>query len=212
MRPVGGSAKRRGQSPGKGANKRPRLDEGVIENEPEELEVGRRDPSLAPSAVVGSDILGRASVGPDGALEFPDQSMGVDDFQLNVPDFEDAGVELPMGEERARSKSVAPSIHSRMSTPGPGGAMFDEAEESYADASCPIALFDSGPLTSTQQSGLEDEPADTEEKGYSKNTVKALSVIRRELRPVDEEEEEKFLSFEKMAGKVRTFFIVWSHR
>ncbi|KAJ8077165.1 sister chromatid cohesion protein 1 [Marasmius tenuissimus] len=202
MRPVGGTAaKRRGQSPGKGSNKRPRLDEGVNENEPEEVEVGRRDASLAPSVVAGSEILGRASVGPDAALEFPDQSMGVDDFQLNVPEFEDAGVELPIVEERARSKSAAPSALSRMSTPGPGGAMFDEGEESYADASCPIAMFDSGPLTQTQHSGLEEESVDTEDKGYSKNTVKALSVIRRELRPVDGEEEERFLSFEKMAGK-----------
>ncbi|KAL0570511.1 sister chromatid cohesion protein 1 [Marasmius crinis-equi] len=200
MRPVGGTGKRRGQSPGKGPNKRPRLDEEGKENqqENEEAEVGRRAASVAPSAVMGSDILGRASMGPEGALEFPDQSMGIDDFQLNIPEFEDAGMDLPPVEERARSKSAAPSALSRLSTPGPGG-VFDEGDESYADASCPIAVFDSRP--SQTQSGQDEEPVETEDKGYSKNTVKALSVIRRELRPVDGEEEDKFLSFEKMAGK-----------
>ncbi|KAF9263415.1 hypothetical protein L218DRAFT_928040 [Marasmius fiardii PR-910] len=198
MRPVSGTAKRRGVSPGKGPNKRPRLDEGVNENE--DVEVGRRAGSLVPSIAMGSDILGRASVGPEGALEFPDQSMGIDDFQLNVPELEDAGIDLPVGEDRARSKSAAPSVLSRLSTPGPGGHLIEEGDESYADASCPIAVFDSRPLTQTQ-STQEEDAVDTEGKGYSKNTVKALSIIRRELRPVDGEDEDKYLSFERMAGK-----------
>ncbi|KAG7098857.1 hypothetical protein E1B28_000760 [Marasmius oreades] len=198
MRPVSGSAKRRGVSPDKGPNKRPRLEEGVNENE--DVEIGRRAGSLAPSVAMGSDVLGRASVGPAGALEFPDQSMGIEDFQLTVPEFGDAGIDLVVDEDRARSKSVAPSALSRLSTPGPETALMEEGEESYADASCHIAVFDSRPLNQTQ-STQEEDAVDTEGKGYSKNTVKALSIIRRELRPVDGEDEGKYLSFEKMASK-----------
>ena len=41
-------------------------------------------------------------------------------------------------------------------------------------------------------------------EGYSKNTVKALAVIRRELQPnAEEAEEDKYMSFNNMAQKVR---------
>ncbi|KAK7472631.1 sister chromatid cohesion protein 1 [Stygiomarasmius scandens] len=189
MRPVGAAHKRRGASPGKSPNKRRRVEEPGNE---EDVELGRRAASLAPSVGMGSDVFRRESQGPDG-LEFPDQMGGVDDFQLDVPEFENAGVDL----ERARSKSAALTDRSRMSTPVDG--MPDEGDENYADLTCPIAMFDSRPQTQTQTTEKE-EPVDTEGKGYSRNTVKALSIIRKELRPTDGEEE-KVLSFEKMADK-----------
>ncbi|KAK7035505.1 sister chromatid cohesion protein 1 [Paramarasmius palmivorus] len=196
LRPINGTSKRRASSPDKTLNKRPRLDENAP---PDDIEDVRRAASLAPSIALGSDVLGRASMGPDGGLEFLDQSGMVEDFQLNVPEFEDAGIELP--NERARSKSAAPSALSRLSTPAPD---FDEGEGSYADASCPIAVFDSRPMTQTQtqtQGAIEEEPVDTEGKGYSRNTIKALSIIRRELRPTEGESEEKVLSFQRFATK-----------
>ncbi|THU95366.1 hypothetical protein K435DRAFT_779041 [Dendrothele bispora CBS 962.96] len=192
MRPLQGPAgKRRGASPGKNPNKRRRVEEPGG-NEAEDVELGRRAASLAPSIGMGSDVLRRESQGPDG-LEFPDQMGGMDDFQLDVPEFENAGVDL----DRARSKSAAPTDRSRMSTPAADG-MPEEGDENYADLTCPIAMFDSRPQTQTQTTEKE-EPADTEGKGYSRNTVKALSIIRKELRPTDGEV--KMLSFEKMADK-----------
>ncbi|KAJ7188332.1 Rec8 like protein-domain-containing protein [Mycena filopes] len=190
MRPITTpSSKRRGASPEKGSNKRPRLDGSV--NGDEEIEQARRDGSLAPSMGARSDLMGRAgSIGPD--FDLADQgAAGLDDYQLEVP---------PELEVDVRGKSAAPSELSRLSTPMHDAMAFDEGVESYADATCPIVMFDVKP--STQSQAVEDaEPIENEGKGYSKNTVKALGIIRKELNPVDGEEEDKVLSFRKMADK-----------
>jgi cohesin complex subunit SCC1 len=203
MRPVTGGPppKRRGTSPDKSPNKRPRLDGSVHEDD---IEQGRRAGSLAPSHALGSDVLGRHSVGPDGVIDFGDQTGGLDDYQLGVPEF-DMGAGGDMDIDRARSKSLAPSALSRLSTPAPDGVVIEEGDETYADASCPIAMFDIRPSAETQTQGTEREAqiADNEGKGYSKNTVKALGIIRKELQPVaGQEEMDKMLSFRKMSDKV----------
>ncbi|TFK44627.1 Rec8 like protein-domain-containing protein [Crucibulum laeve] len=189
------SNKRRAESPEKGSNKRTRL-EGSVQGD-DEIEQGRRAESLAPSVAMGSDILGRASLGPDAGFDFADQTGGLEDYQLDVPEF-DAGGDYDMD----RGKSAAPTDRSRTSTPGLG---IEDGEDNYADATCPIALFDLRPSqsqTQTQATDREADTVDTEGKGYSKNTVKALGLIRKELQPtVDEEEEDKVLSFRKMADK-----------
>ncbi|KAK0241868.1 Rec8 like protein-domain-containing protein [Armillaria nabsnona] len=190
MRPITGS-KKRGLSPGKGPNKRRKVDEASV-HEDDEVEQGRRAESLAPSVILGSDVMGRGvSVGPDG-LDFGDQTGGAEDFQLDVPDLDvDIGLDV-------REKSAAPSDRSRMSTPA--GDLLEEGADSYADLTSPIAMFDIRPSTQTQEK--EAEPMDTEGKGYSKNTVKALGIIRRELKPgEDDDAEEKVISFRKMADK-----------
>ncbi|KAJ3752963.1 Rec8 like protein-domain-containing protein [Lentinula raphanica] len=186
MHPVHNAGnKRRATSPGgKGANKRPRLDNAA---EDQEVEVGRRGDSIAPP----SDILGRGSMGPD-ALEFPDQSGLIDDFQLDVPQFDPANVDL----DRARSKSAAPSQHSRLSTPAIDGVIPEEGDDNDANVTSLISAFDA--QTQTQASGTGDVHA---VESYSKNTVKAISVVRKELRPIEGDAEEKVLSFKKMADK-----------
>ncbi|KAF7376096.1 RAD21 protein [Mycena sanguinolenta] len=177
--------KRRGASPDK-PNKRPRLDGSV--NGDEEIEQGRRDGSLAPSIGARSDLGRGGSAAPDATFDFDHGAPPLDDFQLEVP---------PELEVNVRGKSAAPSELSRLSTPLQDG-MFDEGIESYADAACPIVMFD----TKTQSQAVEnDEPVENEGKGYSKNTVKALGIIRKELRPVDGEDADKVLSFRKMADK-----------
>lgn len=180
--------KRRATSPGKSANKRQRLE---VPAEDEEVEVARRAESVA----LGSDIFGRGgSMGPD-PIDLAEQTEVIDDFQLDVPPFDPATVDI----ERARSKSVA----SRMSTPAMDGGTFPgEGDENYADADCPIAMFDiQTQQTQTQGTEKDVQPVDT----YSKNTVKAISVIRKELRPTEGDDEEKVLSFTKMADKVSAF-------
>src|SRR5260221_8000915 len=54
---------------------------------------------------------------------------------------------------------------------------------------------------SSQASEADNAGATTDGKGYSKNTARALGIIRKELEPV--EGEEKVMSFKHMATKVR---------
>ena len=182
--------KRRGHSPEKGANKRARL-EGHAEDE---IEMARRAASPAPS-VLGSDILGRGSVGPGAELDFGDNTGIMDDFQMDLGD-------VDMGAGLGRARSGAPTDRSRLSTPAPDGLPIEDGEESYADATCPIAMFDTRP---SQSQETEHEPDTANEgRGYSKNTIKALGIIRKELQPVaNEDGYDKMISFRKISDKVR---------
>lgn len=188
MRPMQGGlpSKKRGASPDKGGRKKPRVEEGTHE---EEVEQGRRDASIAPSVAIPSDALGgRASFAPEGGFDFGDVSGGVDDFRMDVGgDFPVAHDE--MGAERARS--VAPSERSRLSTPAVDA---EEGEGTYADVSSAIAVFD------VRSSQSQESANDGESKGYSRNTVKALGIIRRDLQPEDDEQE-KMISFAQVSHK-----------
>ncbi|KAF7315386.1 RAD21 protein [Mycena indigotica] len=173
------SAKRKLGANDKPASKRPRLDE--VDDEPEQL---RRAGSVAPS-IAGRSEIRAGSMVPDATFDFGDQNgIPLDDFQLDIPELD---VNL-------RGKSVPPSELSRLSTPAPD--IFDETAENYADATCPIYMFD----TRTQSQAV-DETAEGDGKGYSKNTIKALGIIRKELKPADDEDEAKTLSFRQMADK-----------
>ncbi|KAI0085154.1 Rec8 like protein-domain-containing protein [Irpex rosettiformis] len=187
MRPVQNLAasKRRG-SPAQqdSPSKKPRVEGSVVDDD-EEVGMARRG-SRAPSLAFGSDILGgRASMDP--GFEFADNTGVGEDFQMDIPD---ADVQLDV---RDRSKSVLSDL-SRLSTPVPENAPLDEGEESYADVTCPIATFDDR-STQSQEANQHDDG-----KGYSKNTVKALRIIRQELQPTTEEPE-KVMSFKKMSQK-----------
>lgn len=192
MRPVQGGlpSKKRGASPDKGGRKKPRVEETTREED--EVEQGRRDASIAPSVVIASEALGdRGSIAPEGGFDFGDVSGGMDDFRMDVGgDFPAARDE--MGAERARS--VALSEKSRQSTPAVDA---EEGEENYADVSSAIAVFDIRPSQSSQS---QESTNDGESKGYSRNTVKALGIIRRELQPEDDEEE-KAISFAQVSHK-----------
>jgi cohesin complex subunit SCC1 len=196
MRPLkGGLAnKRKGGELDKGGNKKMRM----FGEDLDDVEQGMHAGSMPPSVGLGSDILGRGSVGP--GLDFGDMP-GIDDFQMDVGGDFDVG-----GDPYQRGKSVAHTDQSRMSTPGAG--LLDDGEETYADLTCPIAMFDVRPNTQSQNQTQETETeAAGEGKGYSKNTVKALGIIRKELMPrndgeVEDEEVDKVLSFKKMSEKV----------
>ncbi|OCH84666.1 hypothetical protein OBBRIDRAFT_764010 [Obba rivulosa] len=193
MRPVQslGGAKRRGASPEKPSSKRARL-ESVAGDE--EVEQVRRAASVAPSVALGSEILGRgASAGP--GLDFGDVTAGLDDFQMEIPEFEMALGDV--GLEQVREKSLALSALSRLSTPAPDR----EGDESFADMTSPIAVFDDRAAQS--QSQLTESTASEDTKGSSRNTAKALTIVRRELQPTpgEEHDEEKVMSFKKMSQK-----------
>lgn len=201
MRPLETHAapKRRGASPAEGPSKRRRVEGSVAGDD--EVEQARRVGSVAPSIVPGSEVLGRGSVAPGMEFGFGETTGGVEDFQMEMPEFEmvEAG---EMQGLRERSKSVLSAL-SRLTTPAPEGVPIEEGEESYADATCPIAMFDDRSVGSQSQS-VESASSD-DGKGYSRNTVKALAVIRKELQPTpgEERDEEKVMSFKKMSEKVR---------
>ncbi|KAI0779378.1 Rec8 like protein-domain-containing protein [Fomes fomentarius] len=186
------AAKRRGASPDKPPSKKRRVD-GSVAGDEEEVEQARRAGSRAPSLALASDVYGRGSVAPGMDFTF-DNTGAMDDFHMDIPEL--GGAEG----DRARSKSLAPSELSRLSTPPPD-IMLEEGDESHADATCPIAMFDDRVASSQTQSQAPTESSD-DGKGYSKNTVKALAVIRKEVQPNPEEpEEDRYMSFNNMAQK-----------
>ena len=194
MRPVPSyvpSSKRRGASPEKPPSKRARIEpegEGGVTFEDDGEPGQARRASVAPSLGVGSEVLGRQSIGP--GFEFDNTGLGMEDFQMDM-----GGEDLPPV-ELIRDKSVAPSELtriSRSSTPA-----LEEGEETYADLECPIVAFD------TKASSQLSESDSTDGKGYSKNTIRALGIVRKELEPV--QGEEKVISFNHMATKVRFSF------
>jgi cohesin complex subunit SCC1 len=193
MRPVPSyvpSSKRRGASPEKPPSKRARIEpegEGGVTFEDDGEPGQARRASVAPSQGVGSEMLGRESIGP--GFEFDNTGLGMEDFEMDIGRKDLPPVEL------IRDKSVAPSELTRMSrasTPA-----LEEGEETYADLECPIVAFD------TKASSQVSESESTDGKGYSKNTIRALGIIRKDLEPV--EGEEKVMSFKYMATKVRFF-------
>jgi len=193
MRPVATyvpSSKRRGASPEKPPSKRARIEpegEGGIAPEDDGEPGQARRASVAPSQGVGSEILGRGSVGP--GFEFDNTGLGMEDFQMDIGKEDLPPVEL------IRQKSAAPSELtriSRASTPA-----LEEGDETYADLECPIVAFDM--KGSSQVSETDNGGTNSDGKGYSKNTVRALGIIRKELEPV--EGEERVMSFKYMSTK-----------
>lgn len=202
MRPITNimNAKRRGTSPEKGGNKRARLEDQTGENHADDLEVeqARRAGSLAPS-----DMLRRESLAPpdiSGGFDFGDETglNTLDDYQFDLGGEADVG--LGAAAERARSKS-------RLSTPAGDGGPVDEGAETYADATCAIAFFDERQQSQTQtQTGDNvSAPPEPDARGYSKNTVKALTFIRRELQPTPASNsaavQDRRISFNQVAAK-----------
>jgi len=73
-----------------------------------------------------------------------------------------------------------------------------EGEETYADLECPIAVFD---MKGSSQVSEDSAGASSDGKGYSKNTVRALGIVRKELEPPEGDSEDKVMSFNHMATK-----------
>jgi len=163
-----------------------------------DVELPRRAESQAPSDVPGN--LEGDTLGIDGGISFGDQSAHIDDFQLDIPEADQA-----LGE--VREKSVL-TDRSRQSSLAPGA----DYEEHVIDGSCPVAIFDVSQPSQTQPSQGGDRDQDEgdiidNDKGYSKNTIKALSLMRNELQPDgDETLETKTISFKKMTTHVRSPF------
>jgi len=97
------------------------------------------------------------------------------------------------------------------STPGMRGDEDLGGLESYDAQSCSIGIFDMRSKEGEAQGATQTQSLETEEiersteqvqsKGYSKNTVKAIGVIRKGLEAEEGEGNEKYLSFNKVAEK-----------
>ena len=198
MRPALPAPGKKPQKPPSAGKKR-KVSGRESEEDEEEMERMRKRAHVPESIGVPSEALGRMSLEP--GLEF-ETGAPVEEFQMPMaedvpmPDVTVEQEEIPRG----RSVSIAPSHRSRMSTPALENPPFDETEPTYADSACPIATFDERGAPS--QAPAEAE-AQRDDKGYSKNTVKALGLIRGELQ-VEEGGAEKVMSFNEMANKVRS--------
>ena len=196
MRPALPAPGKKQQKPPSAGKKR-KVSGRESEGDEEEMERMRKRAHVPESIGVPSEALGRVSLEP--GLEF-ETGAPVEEFQMPMaedvpmPDVTVEQEEIPRG----RSVSIAPSHRSRMSTPALENPPFDETEPTYADSTCPIATFDERGAPS--QAPLEAE-GQRDGKGYSKNTIKALGLIRGELQ-VEEDGAEKAMSFNEMANKV----------
>jgi len=165
----------------------------------DEVEIPRRIASLAPGEETLDLPMSPREV--EASFEFPDQTDTMEDYQLDVPEF---GQDM----DNDRAKSVM-SDRSRFSSLGPDAAL----ETGHGnDLACPISVFDvTRPSQQSQSADLEQDQADvqeTDKQGYSKNTIKALSLIRNELQPADNEGESvKSMSFQQMSNKVSSRLI-----
>ena len=197
MRPALPTPGKKQQKPPSAGKKR-KVSGRESEVDEEEVERMRKRAHVPESIGVPSEALGRMSL--EAGLEF-ETSAPVEEFQMPVaedvpmPDVSVEQEEIPRG----RSVSIAPSHKSRMSTPALENPPFDESEPTYADSACPIAMFDERGAASQAPPEAEGQHDD---KGYSRNTVKALGLIRGELQ-VEEGGAEKVMSFNEMANKVR---------
>lgn len=179
----GGSPLKRKADANGHASKKPRLG-----TEEDDVEQGRRE-SVAPSA--GGPGRSSSIVGGDAGLDFDHQ-------------FDAGGLDMDF----EGGFDVDVSKRSVTGTPGPDF----EDEDAYADPDCTIAMFGAKPSQTQTQTQASDElelPADGNEgKGYSKNTVKALGVLRKELAPSDDDADSaKVASFNGMANKVSLFIL-----
>ena len=170
----------------------------------DELELPRRLSSVVPGEDV-NDIVDQSMMDIDSGFNFADQSgTALDDFQLDV-------LEVGQDLDQHREKSVI-TDRSRLSSVAPEGL---NGESFHLDASCPIAMFDVSQASNNQIVDAEQDTADIQDndkQGYSKNTGKALSLIRKELQPAfsGKEQEPKAISFQQLANKVSVivYFIV----
>lgn len=182
---IGAGQKRKGKEQGERATKRQRLGSEAVDDF-EQLR--HRASSNAPGFQGDGDIGGfDAGFGDDSGF-IPNDDFGhIDNFQFQVED------SLHLGKQQSRHTT-------------PGADLFDETAHVYADADCPVAIFDTQPLTqdaSTQaeatQRALEEKDTEAVDKdGYSRNTVKAIGLLKDAL----EEEEEDTLSFTRLTDKV----------
>lgn len=163
--PAGQAAghKRKGGGRNDRSSKRPRLESELVED-PEVLRgrAGTEPPSFD---------QGHIDFGDESGIIPADESLPLDDFQFQVDD----------------SLHLDQQPSSRHATPAADA--YDDNFRSYADEDCPVAMFDTqpqtqdmGPNVSASQRSAEEKEEVENKDGYSRNTVKAIGLLRHELK------------------------------
>jgi len=173
-------------------------------------------------------LFGRNGPADGGDISFGGLGV-VDDFQMDVDGGGEFNIDVEGAIEDARRRqskagSVAPPAslagagdvapmameedrRSRYSTPADG---FGEDRETYSDLVCPIAVFDYRAPKDSQQPEEADAAEGSNKDNYSKNTVKALGVLRKHFGPSDQDATprrgskapaDKVLNFKKLSEK-----------
>ncbi|EJU04289.1 hypothetical protein DACRYDRAFT_114642 [Dacryopinax primogenitus] len=182
--------------------KRPRFSET-------EVEMGRREEGDAGrSLVIGDDVLGAGGPQDDGGFMF-DESGDAPMMDIEM-DRDGWGVSGRQGTPRPGSKApdgraASEAVFSRLSTP-----YLDDGDVggiSYDNLTCPIEIFDTRQKDDTQptQSGEDSEDVDAQvaeakQHGFSKNTLKAVAILKKELHPTPSKADKK-LSFNQVSQK-----------
>ncbi|KAG8814902.1 sister chromatid cohesion protein 1 [Serendipita sp. 399] len=161
----GAGQKRKGQAQNERAAKRQRLQSEPVDDVELLRGAGGALSSPAPYDGAGADGFNDES----GFLP-NDLSIPGEDFQFQIDD----------------SLHLDKQVSSRNVTPAPDP--FDETNRIYADEACPVAVFDTQPqthepslTTSPQRPGNEQDDEQVNKDGYSRNTVKAIGLLRSEL-------------------------------
>ncbi|KAJ1033044.1 hypothetical protein NDA16_000323 [Ustilago loliicola] len=206
-----------------GPNKRARL--GADDEDDFEMGTGRRAQQGRESLGFGDMAADQPgfdfSMGGDGGLDIPgmDTSMGLDlgdDGLRRSSRRSRAELEAEEANETGRLPAL-----SRLSTPDIDDGGLDSLAVSSSN---PLAVFDTRPADETQSAAHEEaasvlrasEDAEASTQGWAKSTVRALRIVRSQLSPsaaateeepsqsrfveVDEETEEKKLSFQKISN------------
>ncbi len=210
MFPVHDHRRPRGDDPNPRSPKRAR----VTAPEDESPGVARRAESEARFSVPGGDVSGKNDMDVDIGGLGDYTGIGEGDITFDAGgSFDPVSMDINDGS----GKTPVPEIQREMSlvddmrsTPGLRGEDLGGLE-SYDAQSCSIGIFDmrskeGESQTQTQSLEAEEIERSTEQvqsKGYSKNTVKAIGVIRKGLEAEEGEGHEKYLSFNKIAEKVR---------
>ncbi|KAG8786838.1 sister chromatid cohesion protein 1 [Serendipita sp. 397] len=160
----GAGQKRKGQAQHERATKRQRLESEPVDDI--ELLRGAEGALSSPAPYNG----GADGFNDESGFLPNDESVPVDDFQFQIDD----------------SVHLDKQVSSRNATPAPDP--FDDAHRTYADEGCPVAVFDTQPqtqdgmlLTSPQRPGEDRDEEQVNKDGYSRNTVKAIGLLRHEL-------------------------------
>ncbi|KAF8632498.1 hypothetical protein AX17_004827 [Amanita inopinata Kibby_2008] len=158
-----------------------------------DLERGREAVSPMISPRFGNDTLRRSVASEGQTLDAEQQGINMMEVDMENFDFGSDYTSL------YRPRSKPPShTESQLSTPLRIQLRVDSGYEASADATCPIAIFDTGAAYSLQnQAGDIDKESEAiaDDRGYSRNTTKALDVIRNSV------EGRKQLNFRALSEK-----------
>ena len=188
MRPTGRLlTKKRSLSPsGQLSSKRPRT-ENIEEIPDVDLEFGRKDASPTASLRLGSDVL-RRSIDFDIAPIIPeDRATHFDDHMDVQPDTFELELDMPSAHSHASKSPQEPEL--------------THVDGILADDSCPLAVFGSGPLHHSQDA----EPS-MGRGSFSKNTLRAMEIIRKELSSSRPGGKVKTLNFEVLSDKACQYY------